>query len=191
MRPPPLPHHRTCGFPHPAVEPPVLRSGSSRKTMTSEWTLRGRCGCTASPSEPSVGWWPQLPRPTPSSFLSARSPDSSSSLSVLRPFAPRSFRTASTLLRSWLTSPALSRWRSPRVRTGTFCARRRTLPDASGGPWDFAVARQLVARTRPLCPFVFLRLRICLQLLSAWPSRDRPCRSVTVTAIGSVKFLSS
>ena len=21
LRPPPLPHHRTCGFPHPAIEP--------------------------------------------------------------------------------------------------------------------------------------------------------------------------
>jgi len=24
LRPPPLPHHRTCGFPHPAVEPSLV-----------------------------------------------------------------------------------------------------------------------------------------------------------------------
>ena len=35
----------------------------------------------------------------------------------------------------------------------------------------FAVVRQLAARTRPRCRFVFLRSRVCYPLLSAFPSR--------------------
>ena len=34
-----------------------------------------------------------------------------------------------------------------------------------GGSLDFAVPIQLVARTRPLCQFVFLRSLVCLVLL--------------------------
>ena len=36
-----------------------------------------------------------------------------------------------------------------------------------GGSLDFAVPSQLVARTRPLCQFVFLRSLVCLALLSS------------------------
>ncbi|MCX6356094.1 MAG: hypothetical protein NTZ78_14510, partial [Candidatus Aureabacteria bacterium] len=55
---------------------------------------------------------------------------------------------------------------------------------------DFAVPCQLVACTRPLCQFVFLRSRFCLPLLSASPC-GWALRSATVAATDSGKLLSA
>src|SRR5580658_7815600 len=41
LRPPPLPHHRTCGFPHTAVESSNLLSGTSRRRIASNFAPRG------------------------------------------------------------------------------------------------------------------------------------------------------
>src|SRR5581483_5922487 len=67
----------------------------------------------------------------------------------LRPFALPVFRRASSLLRPLLTSPALSRRRSPRVRTSTFIPRRLALPNVSSMGSDFAFARTLGAHVWP------------------------------------------
>ena len=70
---------------------------------------------------------------------------------VLRPFALPCFRWAPSILRPWLTPSSLSLGRSPRARCGDF---RPASPCSTGCVFwrrlDFAFARTLIARTRPL-----------------------------------------
>ena len=114
LRPLTLPHHRTCGFPHPAVEPLSLLSGSSRRIFLGTAAQRSPRLHRFSFVAAGRGGGRSCRAPIVL-FSFGSSPDSSSSSLVLQPFAPTYFHRPSTLLRLLLTSPRLSQRRSPRV----------------------------------------------------------------------------
>ena len=140
MRTVTLPHHRTCGFPHPAVEP-----GSGLAHCVLPWSpmafhsallhlfrLVRACfpslgsfkqiHCFTLPSRPvwvvRSSLAPRLFRETSRSAF----PEFFQlvCLVVLWPFAPSGFHRLSSLLRPLLTSARLSLDRSPRVRCPLF-----------------------------------------------------------------------
>ena len=115
LRPSGLPHHRTCGFPHPAVETANEFSSSESRSFG------------VGPSVGLKGFYPGaffVPRRL-TAVVHLLALDQSiglqlaslASFAFLRPFALPDFRRASSLLRPLLTSPVLSHRRSPRVRT--------------------------------------------------------------------------
>ena len=133
---PRLPHHRTCGFPHPAVGDLLVQSSevgwhpsdpltslSVRGPRAYKVSLPGsgsRRYCRRGQPGSRCVWrgvrYGQLTsgrvfplRNVPYSFVW-----------FLRPFAPSGFRRPSLLLRPLLTPPALSGRRSPRVSALTF-----------------------------------------------------------------------
>ena len=126
LRPGTLPHHRTCGFPHPAVG----RSGGLPSPVRGQPMPDTRTGWATSSFGPRL----VSPEPRPQLSCSAASSVRSwpgQSLAwlrrVLRPFALPGFRRASSLLRPLLTSPGLSARGSPRVSVCSFRSRRWAL----------------------------------------------------------------
>ena len=143
-----LPHHRTCGFPHPAVEPGSgsnpLRPAMVRKPVALlPWSLhsaRLRCissGAGLLPIARFLQAGPLLYSPRADlswkcalgslldcfrKLLAPLFPEFFQlvCLLVLWPFAPSGFHRLSSLLRPLLTSAALSPGRSPRVRCPMF-----------------------------------------------------------------------
>src|SRR5260370_10392738 len=82
---------------------------------------------------------------------------SPSSVLFLRPFAPRALPRFSATMASADSSP-LSRERLPQVRCKNLSPRPVRLYPLPLRPLsDLAVARQLAARTKPHCLFLFLR----------------------------------
>jgi hypothetical protein len=129
LRPGTLPHHRTCGFPHPAVGrseglPSPVRSRSRPDTRTG-WATSS-CG----PHLVSPESRPQLSCSAASSVRSWPGQSLAWLRRILRPFAPPGFRRASSLLRPLLTSPGLSAKGSPRVSACSFRSRRWALQTA-------------------------------------------------------------
>jgi hypothetical protein len=142
-----LPHHRTCGFPHPAVEPGSgfnpLRPAMVKPVALLPWSLHSAPLHCISPGAGSLPiarflqaapllYSPRADRSrkcdlwlAPRLFREA----SRSALPeffqlvcllVLWPFALSGFHRLSSLLRPLLTSTALSLGRSPRVRCPMF-----------------------------------------------------------------------
>jgi len=174
LRPATLPHRRTCGFPHPAVEASGLTTRQIRshrisyiavcqkfrKVPPRDRRRQARHGsavsarCTLRETTVVV---------VPFDFRSLPSFPSGSSLALPCSFRPslHGRYPASSLLRRLLTSSPLSRRRSPQVRCGIF-------PLAPpGSTWcisdDFWASllpaswpRGHPAGTRPHCRFVFL-----------------------------------
>jgi hypothetical protein len=131
LRPPPLPHHRTCGFPHPAVE----LSGGLPSPVRSQSMPDTRAGWATSSLGPrlvSPEWRPQLSRSAASSVRSWPGQSLAWLRRVLRPFALPGFRQASLLLWPLLTSPGLSAGESPRVSVCSFRSRHGALQTAVG-----------------------------------------------------------
>ena len=175
MRPLPLPHHRTCGLPHPAVEPGgvvhrrmrkkpfpafhsapslpqplrgilVPRSGASRRNPPAFRSTTGPEGCRSCNVRPFRG--------------ASRFPLKAFGVAcfvVLRPFAPGGFPhffatmaaadSSSTLIKE--VSPGKAPRLSARIARLYLVRLSVTL--------DFAFPSTLIARTRPRCLFVFLR----------------------------------
>ena len=73
MRPASLPHHRTCGFPHPAVGPSRGLPSQARRPVTPN-TPTGGGPSAFGLSLVSPGWRPQLSRPAVSFVLSSPVP---------------------------------------------------------------------------------------------------------------------
>jgi len=203
LRPGTLPHHRTYGFPYPAVGPgghdfapqalmilpSVLRASLSvgsfaklRLAVAGEGPLRFHRFCPPPlPFRSPCGEGPRGPRLRMTSRLSFESLLELCSL-VLRPFAPAALpaflaTTASADFRFALTK-RLSPGKALILSLHTVRLYLARLGWISG----FTLARTLAARTRPHCRFVFLRSKICSPLPSACPRQLRhrvgPCGSL-------------
>ena len=182
LRPPPLPHHRTCGFPHPAVElsgglPSPVRSQSMPDTRV------GWATSSLGPRLVSPEWRPQLSRSAVSSVRSRPGQSLVWLRRVLRPFALPGFRQVSSLLRPLLTSPGLSAGGSPRVNVCSFRSRHWALQPAVNDFSGFVFPSTLAPDSLPLCPFVFLWSNVCLPPFRIASSRRRPGGSATVGLI--------
>ena len=129
-----LPHHRTCGFPHPAVE----RSGVLPSPVRSQFMPDTRPGWATSSFGPCLVSPESRPKLSCSAASSVRS-RSGQNLAwlplVLRPFALPGFRRASSLLWPLLTSPGLSAGGSPRVSVCSFRSRRWAPQSAVSDSW--------------------------------------------------------
>src|SRR5208283_2995755 len=162
-----LPHHRTCRFQHPAVEPRSSLSVVGTRRLSLACPRSGGGGCTTGPF--FVGWI------VIAVIASAR-------LACLFGLSFASFFFSSAL---WFFGPSLL---APSERLFTTIASadssKALAPEVSpskvsalseravwlylmrlGGSWTSPVPSQLVARIRPLCQFVFLRSLLCLALL--------------------------
>ena len=141
LRPVTLPHHRTCGFPHPAVAPRGVKAPQAaiggrpfpwqlmhRFPSRGSRRLRRWLRCfglaTAAPllSSAAGGVVAAVAASRRFRRLLCRLPSVPRlvlHLMVfgLRPFAPSGFHRLSSLLRPLLTAAPLSRCSSPRVRT--------------------------------------------------------------------------
>jgi hypothetical protein len=178
-----LPHHRTCRFQHPAVEPSGVLCRSS-SVVTRRANLH----------RPSVGlrWLHHR--------ALLRRKDSDRSYRVLTSRLPMRFPTPvsplalvdSSALRSARLSPCLfatmasadcSGVLTPELSPGKVSALSKRAVwlylMRLGGLWASRVPRQLAARTRPLCQFVFLRSLLCL------PERPRTGDAYHVLIAGS------
>ena len=134
MRPDTLPHHRTCGFPHPAVGPsgglPSPVRSQSRSDTRTGWATSSFGLRLVSPESR-----PQLSCSAASSVRSRLGQSLAWLRPVLRPFAHPGFRRASSLLRPLLTSLGLSAGGSPRVSVSSFDSRRWALQTAVSDSW--------------------------------------------------------
>ena len=135
-----LPHHRTCGFPHPAVEP-----GSGLAHCVLPWSPMAFHSALLHFISPGAGSLPIARFLQADPLLYSPLADLSGKcalgslldcfgkllaplpefvqlvcLLVLWPFAPSGFHRLSSLLRPLLTSTRLSPGRSPRVRCPMF-----------------------------------------------------------------------
>ena len=177
MRPGTLPHHRTCGFPHPAVE----RSGSYVAARSDGRSIRSSCITFSGElrgssllvvrslglqrllrlglGAPNRGADRSCQAP---SFRTAREVSSSfslsSALSFFGPSLGRPFLSClpQTLLRPLLTSPPLSRRGSPRVSARSFRSRLWALQNAISDSWASRVLACLPLTsclTAHLCSF--------------------------------------
>ena len=137
MRPGTLPHHRTCGFPHPAVGPSRVPPSQARRLVTPN-TPTGWGPSAFGLSLVSPGWRPQLSRPAASFVLSSPVPAPRLALfgpSALRIGTPFCSCVPPALLRPLLTSHRLSAAGSPRVNVCSFCSRLWALPNVASGSW--------------------------------------------------------
>jgi hypothetical protein len=102
LRPLPLPHHRTCGLPHPAVgtgslttaqgrSPVVTISRCFRRTLRWLPATRRPRGIHPAPAWPPDGWLPPLQRPPVAENYARRRREPQPRERFLRPFAPRGF----------------------------------------------------------------------------------------------------
>ncbi len=90
LRPLPLPHHRTCGLPHPAVEPSGFKLPQDPMERINPNAGDGRCSrrCVRSDcapiSRPRPHYWPVAVADPSPPVASARSPDPAGYASVAR-----------------------------------------------------------------------------------------------------------
>ena len=137
MRPGTLPHHRTCGFPHPAVGSFGILLSRTRSHRVSEhsdelsafrvWLVVGQSGVATVVV-------------TSRRFVLCFIPASSVSIGSVRSFgpslgAPFCSCAPQTLLWPLLTSPHLSAQGSPRVRICSFRSRLWALQSVVRGSW--------------------------------------------------------
>ncbi len=137
MRPGTLPHHRTCGFPHPAVGPSRVLPSRTRRLLTSEHSGGLGAFCVRPVvCQSGVATEVVASHCFVLSFVMA----SSVSIGSVRSFGP-SLETPfcscvpQSLLWPLLTSPPLSRRGSPRVRVCSFRSRLWALQNAASGSW--------------------------------------------------------
>ena len=165
MRPGTLPHHRTCGFPHPAVGPSRVPPSQARRLVTPN-TPTGWGPSAFGLSLVSPGWRPQLSRPAASFVLSSPVPAPRLALfgpSALRIGTPFCSCVPRSLLWPLLTSHRLSAAGSPRVNVCSFCSRLWALPNVASGSWGSRVG----SHTRPRHP---ASLPICVPSVERWPA---------------------
>ena len=170
MRPGTLPHHRTCGLPHPAVG----RSGVLPSPVRSPVMPDTRTGWATSSFGPrlvSPESRPQLSCSAASSVDSWPGQSLAWLHRILRPFALPGFRRASSLLRPLLTSPRLSTPGSPRVSACSFCSRRWALQSVVSDSW----ASRVLACSPPT---------FCLTAHSCSCGRTFACRPFTPAPCG-------
>jgi len=169
LRPGTLPHHRTCGFPHPAVE----RSGVLPSPVRSQFMPDTRPGWATSSFGPCLVSPESRPKLSCSAASSVRS-RSGQNLAwlplVLRPFALPGFRRASSLLWPLLTSPGLSAGGSPRVSVCSFRSRRWALHDVASDSW----ASRLLAHSPPT-PCLSAHSCSCGRTFAFHPFAPAPC----------------
>ena len=137
MRPGTLPHHRTCGFPHPAVGPFRGLPSQARRSGTPN-TPPGWGPSAFGLALVSPGWRPQLSRPA-ASFVSL-SPVPAPRLALFGPSAlrigtPFCSCVPRSLLWPLLTSHRLSAAGSPRVSVCSVRSRLWALPHVASGSW--------------------------------------------------------
>ncbi len=205
LDPVPLLHHRTCGFPHSAVELGATFSGCSKakarytylapacasSNKSPDFPLNNRkCPQTTSimhPHSTAVRPLARLDQPLPPfrilslSFSGElRSVFSSSS-------ALRSGRLSAALFATTASDDSSSRLsprRLPQVRCVNF---RPAPPDSSRSGFrrrlDFAFSRTLIARIEPRCLFVFLRSCLGSDFFQLGPLRGRPCLSLRLSSL--------
>src|SRR5258708_38438315 len=146
-----LPHHRTCGFPHPAVGPSRVLPSRTRRRLTSEHSGGLGAFCVRPVvCQSGVATEVVASHCFVLSFVMA----SSVSIGSVRSFGP-SLETPfcscvpQSLLWPLLTSPPLSRRGSPPVRVGSLRSRLLALQNASSG----SLASWLLAHPPPTsCP---------------------------------------
>ena len=150
------------------VSPPRARRGCTASSLGAR-RVSDRSGCARDSS----------------SLLAPASRSFSSSVSlVLRPFAPAA-------LPAFFATPASADLPSTLAEEISPGKLQNLSPRAAWlYPMRLDDQRQLAARTRPHCQFVFLRSKICYALLSASP-RGYALRFATVAVIGSDWLLSS
>ena len=175
MRPLPLPHHRTCGLPHPAVEPggvvhrgmrtrpfPAFHSAPSAPSTAQRNPRTPQCHFASESTGVLLhhrpGRLPQLQRPSVSECF----PFSSEGFGVacfvvLRPFAPRGFPRFFATMASADSSSTLIKEVSPGKAPRLSARIVRLYLVRLSVTLDFAFPSTLIARTRPHCLFVFLR----------------------------------
>jgi hypothetical protein len=132
-----LPHHRTCGFPHPAVGPSRSLPSQARSPGTPN-TPTGWGPSAFGQSLASPRWRPQLSRPAASFVLSSSSPAPWLVLfgpSALRIGSPFGSCVPPALLRPLLTSHRLSAAGSPRVDVCSVRSRLWALRNVASGSW--------------------------------------------------------
>ena len=169
MRPGTLPHHRTCGFPHPAVEP----SGGLPSPVRSQTKSDTRTGWATSSFGPrlvSPASRPQLSCAAVSSVPSWSGQSLAWLLRVLRPFALPSFRWASSLLWPLLTSPGFSARGSPWVSVCSFRSRRWALQAAVSDSWA-----SLLLASSPPTPCLAAHSCSCGRTFAFHPFAPSPC----------------
>ena len=158
MRPGTLPHHRTCGFPHPAVGPSRELPSQARRPVTPN-TPTGWGPSAFGQSLASPGWRPQLSRPAASFVL--LSPDPAPWLALFGPSAlrlgtPFCSCVPPSLLWPLLTSHRLSTAGSPRVSVCSVCSRLWALQGVASGTWasrSLAHSPPTSCLTAHLCSF--------------------------------------
>jgi hypothetical protein len=172
LRPDTLPHHRTCGFPHPAVGPSRGLPSQARRTVTTNTPI-GWGPSAFGRSLVSPGWRPPWSRPA-ASFVSW-SPIPAPRLALFGPSALRigtPFRSCvpPALLRPLLTSHRLSVAGSPRVSVGSVRSRLWALHDVASGSW----ASCLLAHSPPTS---CLTAHLCSfgRALASRPFAPAPC----------------
>ena len=169
FRPLTLPHHRTCGFPHPAIEPSGgLPSPFRNQTMPD--TRTGWATSSFGPRMVSPVSRPQLSCAAASSVRSWPSQSLAWLRRVLRPFALPSFRRASSLLWPLLTSPGFSAKGSPRVSVGSFHSRRWALQSAVSDSWA-----SLLLASSPPTPCLTAHSCSCGRTFAFHPFAPSPC----------------
>ncbi len=158
MRPGTLPHHRTCGFPHPAVGPSRALPSRTRRRLTSEHSGGLGAFCV----RPVVGQSGVATEVVASHcFVLSFVMTSSVSIGSVRSFGPSldlPFCSCKpqTLLRPLLTSRRLSTPGSPRVRVCSFRSRLWALQNALSGSrasWSLAHSPPTSCLTAHLCSF--------------------------------------
>ena len=135
MRPVTLPHHRTCGFPHPAVGPSRGLPSLARSPVTPN-TPTGWEPSAFGRSLVSPEWRPQLSRSAASFVLSSPVPAPRLALfdpSALRIETPFCSCVPPALLWPLLTPQHLSAPGSPRVSVGSVRSRLWALPAVASG----------------------------------------------------------
>ncbi len=169
MRPGTLPHHRTCGFPHPAVEP----SGGLPSPVRSQSMPDTRASWATSSFGPRLVSPESRPKLSCSAASSVRSWPSQSLAwlrRVLRPFARPGFRQVSSLLRPLLTSLGLSAKGSPRVSVCSFHSRRWALQSAVSDSWA-----SLLLASSPPTPCLTAHSCSCGRTFAFHPFAPSPC----------------
>ncbi len=137
MRPGTLPHHRTCGFPHPAVGPSRVLPSRTRRRLTSEHSGGLGAFCVRPVvCQSGVATEVVASHCFVLSFVIA----SSVSIGSVRSFGPSlglPFCSCNpqTLLWPLLTPQRLSAPGSPRVRVCSFRSRLWALQNAISGSW--------------------------------------------------------
>ena len=172
MRPGTLPHHRTCGFPHPAVGPSRGLPSQARRPVTPN-TPTGWGPSAFGQSFASPGSRPQLSRPAASFVLSSSDPAPWLALfgpSALRIGTPFCSCVPRPLLWPLLTSRRLSVAGSPRVDVCSVRSRLWALQNAASGSW----ASCLLAHSPPTS---CLTAHLCSfgRALASRPFAPAPC----------------